>query len=1112
MKKKSLFTAILLSLCMLVSGSLLAAEQTFDSVKTNFVKAESIELTDVSDPSQFTYKDLSDGTVEITGIKENVVETQLNVKFPSTSDGESSKAVTKIADNAFSENANIYSVTIPASVKTIGEYAFYKCDNLTTLTFDNDSQLEQVGSYAFANEIGDDAGNQSLNKIIGNKITSIQLPKSVKTIEDHAFYNGEQLSEFTFESNSMLTTIGSYAFAGDNMCKHDSVLIGLTVYASAAGLSTFEVPKSVKTIEDHAFYKCSSLTKFTFEAESNLTTIGAYAFAGGEYNHTTGSSRYVDTDIVSNKISSIEIPNSVETIGNYAFYNCLSLTNFTFETGSNLKTIGAYAFSAGKSSKYNTSSYGWNYTSEANKISTIKIPKSVTTIKDHAFYNCKNLVDLTFETGSLLETIESYVFGGEVYLSQTVNVGMSRSFYSTVSVGVKSLTIPKNVKTIEGHAFYLCSSLTNLTFDDDSVLEEIGSYAFGGAVYQSYMGGNEVRYSDKTIGLSSLEIPKSVKTIGDHAFYLSSSLTDLTFETGSLLESIGSYAFGGNTYLTSSNPTSMSSSHVAPQIGSLKIPKSVTTIGDHAFYLCSSLTSLTFEDESSLQTIGNYAFAGTVYAKEEAWKTGYGGSRVTVKCKHTEVLPKFTSLEIPKSVQTIGDYAFYLSSSLIDLTFETGSLLESIGSYAFAGLQYSEITPTEDGNAAETTEYKEVLPKFTSLEIPKSVTTIGNYAFYLNGNLSTLTFDDDSLLEEIGSYAFSGITLEDDETNEHDVVPKISSVKIPKTVTEIGDRAFYYNKTLSTLTFDPQSQLQTIGNSAFANCPAIGEIILPGSVTTLGDTVFDEEIEMICLDSKTQYDALKSKLTPYDEKVTYQITITFKESGAVTRTDYKLWKRGLDWALVDGVWKSGQEVYSFPEGTWRDADKQEFTAETLGQKFTSGEIEDNIVLNKRVIVYRIESDVEGIYATSTEGFEEDTKLKVTEIAGVDQIKEAIGEGLYNENIQKIYVIEFEGTIPADYKIFITKDCTILGDKLGTLGTDEIVEVALGQEDTMLFEDKTGTVIVSKNPTEDDKDNSGKSLWWVWVLVAASASLLILLIIFLILKKSKKEDDDQQNAQ
>ena len=219
---------------------------------------------------------------------------------------------------------------------------------------------------------------------------------------------------------------------------------------------------------------------------------------------------------------------------------------------------------------------------------------------------------------------------------------------------------------------------------------------------------------------------------------------------GDSVTTIGERAFNGCNSLTS-----------------VTIGDSVTTIGENAFRNCSSLTSITVPD--SVTSIGEYAFLGCI---------------------------SLTSITVPDSVTSIGEGAFRYCSRLASITIPDS--VTSIGEYAFLGCI-----------------------SLTSITIPDSVTSIGNYAFYGCSNLTSITIPDS--VTSIGSYAFIGCS-------------SLTSITIPDSVTSIGEYAFRDCSNLTSITI-PNS-VTSIGSYAFYDCSNLTSITIPNSVTSIGTYTF----------------------------------------------------------------------------------------------------------------------------------------------------------------------------------------------------------------------------------------------------------------------------------
>ncbi|MCJ7802131.1 MAG: leucine-rich repeat protein, partial [Candidatus Marinimicrobia bacterium] len=221
---------------------------------------------------------------------------------------------------------------------------------------------------------------------------------------------------------------------------------------------------------------------------------------------------------------------------------------------------------------------------------------------------------------------------------------------------------------------------------------------------------------------------------------------------------------------------------------------SVTSIGENAFYGCTSLTSITIPN--SVTTIGNGAFQSCALL---ATVTFAPGSLVTkINDRMFSYCTNLSSISIPASVTSIGDYAFYLCTNLV--TISIPALLRSIGAYAFQSCS-----------------------SLASITIPASVTSIGNSAFLQCTRLTSITIPNS--VTSIGNNAFYGCT-------------SLTSITIPASVTSIGDGLFYSCTALTTATFATGSLVTKINDRMFSDCTNLSSISIPASVTSIGDYAF----------------------------------------------------------------------------------------------------------------------------------------------------------------------------------------------------------------------------------------------------------------------------------
>lgn len=813
--------------------------------------------------------------------------------------------VKQIGESAFRECTSIEEVSFPAALENLGDKAFYRDydiedsywrDNLEVTFAQNGTQPLTIGNSVFYGLIIEEL-NLPANAVIsgaffdgltvnsltvaeGNQsIASVNHISEGKTVGTALYLKGADGSNETLllyiaasDSPRGLT----FDFAGAEGVK----AIAAGVFADNSTISTVIIPSSVTSIGNQAFYG-SYVESVTFKDDGDQPlTIGDYAFAELDLESLTLPSReviignyafYYDDSITQLDLGgtkeigdyafsragsslALVIPSSVETIGNYAFQGYYSnyIKTVSFAQTSNLKVIGAYAFSKAR-------------------MTEITIPASVESIGAYAFAD-SYLESILFEEGTA-----PLVFG-TAYESENGNV--------LDGTEVTEIHFPGRLTAVGAYAFYYNDTLTSVTFGDQ--------YADGGFTESKLttIGDSAFQYAS---GLTSIVIPSSISNtdvigIGANAFYGCEALLSATFEeNGSGSLTIGESAFascnelteitlpntlapftaadgtriaalanGRNVFLPPYNSTSSKLANInveegnnlyaskngilysadyselifcpPAKTGEVMIDARATIISDNAFTACAGITKITFETGSVCTEIGDSAFEG---------------------CK------QLSKIVLPDSLKTIGAYAFNLCNALTSLTLPAS--FDSFDRAMFNGLENLTSLSVSDNNntymaennvlfSADKKELLYYLPTLendsyivpegteiiaagaffgntalASVSLPASLNHIESNAFQNCSNLTNVTFaQDGGDMLVIGDYAFYNTGIE--------------TIALPARTGSLGNNAFSYSA-LKSITFGANSQLNSLGDSVFSRTQLVS-IILPNSVRSLGNSVF----------------------------------------------------------------------------------------------------------------------------------------------------------------------------------------------------------------------------------------------------------------------------------
>ena len=754
----------------------------------------------------------------------------------------------------FYYNENITSVTIPEGVTDIESYSFFFCQNLASINIPK--SVTQIGRSAF----------------VLCALTNINLEGVVK-IENSTFSACRQLRDVVFSTK--LKSIGDSAFETCseliNITIPDSVTsIGDAAFRDCSMLTSVTIGSGVTRIGNEAFRDCSMLTSLTIG--SGVTRIGNEAFNGcNGVSEIRVKMSNIESWCVNNinsqlpdgrrrflrgeqdEIAELIIPDSITSIGDWVFYNCVGLTRVTIPDS--VTNIGERAFCA------------------CSGLTSVTIPDRVTSIGDYAFYNCVGLTSVMIPDS--VTNIGERAFCACSGLTSVTIPGRVTSIGNYAFAhcrDLSSVTICNGVTVIGDFEFYNCSGLTHVLISDS--VTSIGAWAF-----------------DNCKKLTSITIPASVTNIGDYAFNCS-GLNSVTIPAS--VTNIGKKAFDGCSGLFSievepENPnyksvnglllTKNGKALIQGVGGDVIIPNCVTSIGCEAFANCSGLTSVTIPE--SVTDIGDSAFSNC------------GG---------------LTNITIPASVTSMGSYVFSICISLTTITFEgnapscggplispsymymckaivthgsTGWGTNIPGNWNGINIIYRECTP-----GATTSVVNDISPTCTAegysgdtvCDECGAVLSTGSYLPALGHNIENIvtkkptrteegvmtyyctrcgeiiktepiekltgpTFNIvNGILSSVELNGYTEVTIPDEVIkiayNAFRDCTELTRVIIPNGVTSIGMYAFQDCSNLESIVM-PDS-LTNIGSYAFNRCGKLKSVDLPSNVMNIGDGVFRE--------------------------------------------------------------------------------------------------------------------------------------------------------------------------------------------------------------------------------------------------------------------------------
>ena len=439
----------------------------------------------------------------------------------------------------FNVKNDITSVQLPDGLTSIGNYAFDGCESLTSI--DIPAGVTNIGFAAFSKCYS---------------LTSIDIPAGVTDIKTQTFYNCYNLTSVNLPAG--VTDIGNAAFYGCNSLTSINIPEGVTGIGNLAfnscGLTSIDIPASVTGIGDNAFSYCLSLNSVTchaaeppvlgddvfgnidreniplyvpkasidkykaaeqwkdFRIETASNMCGDHLFweikdgvltitGYGDMWNWDDIKNYAPWFDYQEEITSVQLPDGLTSIGDYAFYSCISLESITIPAG--VTSIGTCAFIV------------------CNALESITIPAGVTSIGENAFYYCYALTSI-----SVSEENEHYCDIDGVLFNKSKTILLQYPSGRTE----ESYTVPDGVTEI-GVAAFFGSGVKNIHLPEGVTV--IGVSAFDHSILETIylpesltgIGEGAFYYCGE---LKAIDIPAGVTNIGESAFSFCSDLTSVT--------------------------------------------------------------------------------------------------------------------------------------------------------------------------------------------------------------------------------------------------------------------------------------------------------------------------------------------------------------------------------------------------------------------------------------------------------------------------------------------------------------------------------------------------------------------------------------------------------
>ncbi|MBO5732657.1 MAG: leucine-rich repeat protein [Alistipes sp.] len=707
--------------------------------------------------------------------------------------------------------------TIPEGVTAIGDSAFY-----------NRSDLERVYFPEGVTSLGNSAFQYC------SKLSQIDIPEGVTYLGDSIFYDCDALLQVNIPGS--VTSVGYCAFFScykltEVVISNGVVKIGNSAFSDCSSLQELHLPDSVKEIGDYAFHVCRSLQEV--HLPDSVKEIGDSAFAS------------------CSSLQEVHLPDSIEEIGKEVFSQCTKISKFSGKFASEdglalimgsrflqyavASTVNSYTVPEGVEQIDDYAFY------QSQNLTTLRLPESIYRIGNNAIAKCSNLSSVYFES-IYYPTMTTSTFGDTntqnanltLYVYEEAIDAFKTKFsgYSFGSRFVANGPAPEDVATTIIYYATSDNSLINVKdcivinheFIDDKQGNRLEVLGIMREVPYSLFTGNSK--------LWSVTLPSSIRKIAGSAFYGCSILSYVSLAEG--LEAIHDSAF-----------------YKCKNLSYITIPQSCTDLGSYAFTGCTSLKSIVVPD--NVKDIGTEAFKDCTALKTVALGRGIKNIYSSAFKNCTAI----TEINMPETLEYISSEAFS-NSMTSSASFTLPATLESVGNKAFdkcyaqvsinceigadmfASVGFSKVTIAEGITSIGDRAFASATT--STFILPNSLRRIGDKAFYQCKNAS---FNKPTGLEYIGESAFQNTRLAEVSITREDAYigpsafigcSSLRSVTLPQDLAYIPGGLFSGCSSLKSI--DIPDSITVIGGSAFSGCSSLTEINIPEGVTHVKSEAF----------------------------------------------------------------------------------------------------------------------------------------------------------------------------------------------------------------------------------------------------------------------------------